>query len=84
MDGLDSCYLCGSKNVVVTGCYVAKKNDRSADFLMGKVKAGSTRTYWYGLCQKCFNLPNKLKLVEEQIEGGIGLKKGFSVEIKKK
>ena len=82
MDGLDSCYLCG-KDVVVIGCYVANKNDKSADFLMGKVEAGKTRTYWYGLCQKCFSLPNKLKLVEEKIEGGVRIKRGFSVEIKK-
>ncbi|MBA7565242.1 hypothetical protein ES708_06918 [subsurface metagenome] len=79
---MDKCYLCGDKDVKFIGCYVAKKNDKSADFLMGKVKAGSTRTYWYGLCQRCFDLPNKEELVEGKIEGGIRLKKGFPVEVK--
>ena len=83
MDGLNKCYLCGEETKFI-GCYIAKENDDSADFLMGKVKEGSTRTYWYGLCQKCFDLPNKEGLVEKMIEDSMRLKKGFSVEVRNK
>jgi hypothetical protein len=83
MDLMDSCYLCGSKNVVVNGCYVAKKNDRGADFLLGKVEAGKTRTYWYGLCQKCFSLSNKEELIEKKIESDMKMQRGYSIKYEK-
>jgi len=80
---MDSCYLCGSKEVVVIGCYVANKNDKRADFLMGKVKAGKTRTFWYGLCGECFNLLDREKLIEDKIESDTKIQTGYSVKVKK-
>jgi len=80
---MDSCYLCGKKEIEFIGCYVSNKNDDSVDWLLGKLKKGKTRTFWYGLCGECFNLLDREKLVEDKIESDIKLKRGYSVKFKK-
>jgi len=82
VDSLNSCYLCG-KEAKFAGTCVANKNDDSVDWLMGKVKAGKTRVFCFGLCGECFNLPNKEELVGGRIASDTKLKTGYSVEIKK-
>lgn len=57
-----SCYLCGKKQVKIIGCYIPDPPDQ----LLGEPAPGKTRTYWYGLCEKCFKLYNKEELVEEK------------------
>ncbi|MBA7521370.1 hypothetical protein ES705_13477 [subsurface metagenome] len=79
---MDSCYLCGSSDVKFIGSCAAKQNDDSVDWLMGKVKAGKTRVFCFRLCENCFDLPNKEKLIEEKIESDLKLQTGYSVKVK--
>lgn len=80
---MDSCYLCGDKDVRFTGTCVAEQNNDSVDWLMGKLPKGKTRVFCFHLCGNCFNLPNKEKLIEERIESDTKMQTGYSVKVKK-
>mgnify|MGYP001037528673 CR=1 FL=1 len=64
LSAVKNCYLCGKEQIKVVGCYVPS----SPSQLLGEPVSGKTRTYWYGLCEKCFKLTNKEKLVEEKMK----------------
>lgn len=59
------CYLCGKEEIKVFGCCIP--ND-PANWLLGEPAPGKARTYWYGLCEECFKLPDKARLVEKKME----------------
>ena len=59
------CYLCGVEEIKFLGCFVP---DYPTKWTPGKPASGKTRTFWYGLCEKCFKLPNKAELVEKKME----------------
>jgi len=81
---MNSCYLCGKRKVKYVGCFVPGEDVdvHYADWLMGKLNKGKMRTFWYGLCEGCFNLPNKGELVEEQIKRNAKMKTGYRAEVK--
>ncbi len=78
MDVLDKCYLCGKK-ARYTGTFTDNNWD-IADWLMGKLQKGKTRFFCFSLCEKCFSLPNKEKLVEKRIESDAKMRRGYSVK----
>ncbi|MBA7564363.1 hypothetical protein ES695_00535 [Candidatus Atribacteria bacterium 1244-E10-H5-B2] len=77
---ISECFLCGDKEIITIGCFIPHDPENRVDWLMGKLPKGKMRTAWYGLCKKCFNLPNKEKLIEEKIENNAKLKTGYSIK----
>ena len=63
-DKIRHCYLCGKEEVNVLGCFVP---DDPTKWISGKPAPGKTRSFWYGLCEECFKLPDKAELVEKKI-----------------
>ena len=63
-DNVKCCYLCGKEEIKVLGCCVP---DDPTKWISGKPAPGKTRTFWYGLCEECFKLPDKAELVEKKI-----------------
>jgi len=68
---INNCFLCGDKEVITIGCLVPNKNWTIVIRSMGKLPKRKTRTLWYGLCEKCFKIPNKEELIEEKIGDNI-------------
>lgn len=64
-NNIEHCYLCGKEEIITIGCFVPHK---PKNWLLGIPPPGKTRTFWYGLCEKCFNLPNKEELVEKKMK----------------
>ena len=58
------CYLCGEEKIKALGCFVP---DDPTKWISGKPAPGKTRTFWYGLCEECFILPDKAELVERKM-----------------
>lgn len=78
-----SCYLCGSSDVKFGGAFEAnKKNVDSVNWLTGKLAKGKMRIFVFYLCSRCYNLPDKEKLIEEKILSDAKLRSGYSVKVK--
>lgn len=75
---MDSCYLCGSRKVKYTVYGVGDNSD--LDWLMGGLKEGKTRVTIFSLCQGCFRLPDKERLIEEKMESDAKMRRGYSVK----
>lgn len=78
---MDSCYLCGDRNVMFTGTCEANENDDSVDWLMGKLPKGKKRIFCYHLCEKCFKLANKEELIEEKLESDAKMQTGYRIKV---
>jgi len=65
-DNVKCCYLCEKEEIEVMGCFVPD-DPEEWEWISGKPALGKTRTYWYGLCEECFKLPDKAELVEKKI-----------------
>jgi len=59
------CYLCEKEGIKFVGCFAP---DDPTKLILGEPAPGKIRTYWYGLCEECFKLPDKAELVEKKME----------------
>jgi hypothetical protein len=50
---IHECFLCGSARLHRIGCYVPK-NPLILDVAMPQPGPDQARTYWYGICRRCF------------------------------
>lgn len=57
------CLLCGAPPVGV-GCFIP---DEPEKWPLGNAPAGKTKTYWYGLCKACLELPDSGDRVEAKL-----------------
>lgn len=50
---IHDCFLCGSPRLARLGCYVPR-DPAILDVPMVPPNAQEQRTYWYGICHRCF------------------------------